>query len=229
MNLRDMLYNLNGALLIMKEVFIFLLTAAIGAGLMIRFLGASPSSPPKSVKNSQSVTPTHSFSIENPPSETLKGSILARSGVIRWQSRVATEPAVLDNPRPIQQGESVSTDDSGKITIEFKDACLLTVSPESKIEFLQTLPDHLVLAQPAGTVTYHNTAVRPVAVRSRHLLAEIQGDATLAVNPVTSSTVITVSREVTVAFNDTDFVTVKKTLTTGRYEYDDEERTITSL
>src|SRR3989344_3525327 len=51
---------------------------------------------------------TSLFSLENAPSESLKGKIEKMSGDIFWFGRVATEPARISSPIDVQQGENLA-------------------------------------------------------------------------------------------------------------------------
>src|SRR4051794_20941381 len=94
-------------LMLMKKLFIFLSSIIIGFLLVFIYKTFSPT---KQVETLQKQTEQAShFSIENPPSNSLKGEIATFSGEVQWQSRTATEGAKLDAVRPLQQGENIIT------------------------------------------------------------------------------------------------------------------------
>ncbi len=113
------------------------------------------------------------FSLDNPPSDSLIGNIATMSGIIDWQSRAATEPAKLHTPVQIEQGELLQTEDTGAATVQFTNCCSLIVSPDTQVNFVQTLPANVVIGQPSGTVEYSVTNSIPLAVRSLDLLINI--------------------------------------------------------
>lgn len=113
------------------------------------------------------------FSLENAPSQALKGKITQRDGEIWWQSRTATEAAKLQETIDIQQGEILIASESGNLTVEFSPAATVALFPETKVEIVQTLPLNLVFNQPAGIGQYQTTGQSPVTIRSHNLIVDL--------------------------------------------------------
>lgn len=159
---------------------------------------------------------TH-FSIENPPPLSLKGNISSLSGTVSWQSRIATQPAEITAPQPIQQGEEIRTGNDGQATIQFPNLGYMIVSPGTELDMIQVLPTSAVIVQNQGSVTYHQTGTIPLAIRSLHLLTTISGDATItkqADEPII--TVAVQKGSAKIGFNTLQYVSVVQEITEGQ-------------
>jgi len=110
------------------------------------------------------------FSIEPPPKESKTGTVSTMSGQILWESRIATAPAEIKELKQVQQGEVLETGKDGQTVVIFSDSVSITLSPESKIEFIQTLPVNFVFKQTKGEVSYLKKGIIPLSIRSLHLL-----------------------------------------------------------
>jgi hypothetical protein len=113
------------------------------------------------------------FSLENAPSDSIRGQITNMSGDIWRQSRTATEPAKLTEAVPIQQGEVLIASVSGKISVNFDPAVKLTLFPDTRVEIVQTLPLNLVFNQTRGVGQYLVTGQAPLTVRSLNLIVNL--------------------------------------------------------
>jgi len=181
---------------------------------------------PKPVINKQ--TPTSTFSIESPPSESLKGSITSRSGTLLWESRIATTPGKLKDTVQIQQGERLITEDKSSVTVNFDDVCSIVFSENADLSFIQTLPIDLVVEQKKGKIEYTVNGKTPLSIRIRNaLITKKSGIIEIIVtdnDPMI--TISTVQSTVQIGFNDLDYVSQVFTLQEGQvYEYNSEERT----
>ena len=85
------------------------------------------------------------FSLEKAPSESLVGTISGINGDVEYESRTATESAKINSPVEVQQGESLSTGDNGKVILNFKDAADITIDSSSGVDIIQTLPAFILL------------------------------------------------------------------------------------
>jgi len=79
-------------------------------------------------REAESEIDTIIYSLEDPPSESLRGQIATMSGEIYWQGRIATESSQIFDPQEILQGESVSIKKDSDLTIEFDNACIIEMS-----------------------------------------------------------------------------------------------------
>ena len=217
----------------------FVLSVIIGIGLIISYINIASAQKTQhyekveqskvtdkpSATQSGTIAVKNNFSLDNAPSESLRGMVGTISGSIEWQSRTATQPATLDSPQQIQQGESLQTGDNGKAIVEFTQCCSIHLFSDTAIDFIQTLPANVVIAQTKGSAEYLVTNTIPVAIRSLHLLINsTNGDVVFTVSktlPVISvyvkkgtmqasfndlnynSTVIPVTAGETFYFNDT--------------------------
>lgn len=169
------------------------------------------------------------FSLEEAPSESLKGTIISFDGKIGWQSRIATQASELITPVPIQQGEKITTEDNGNMTIRFENGCLLKISPKTELDFIQTLATNFVFQEDQGTVDYINNSAAPLSVRSLGLLTQISSaSAGISADKKSSTVTIDVNEGfVEVAYNDLNFVTqTQKVSAKKRIIFDDELRTV---
>lgn len=208
----------------MKYVVLFFISFLIGIGAMI-FILNSRSFQPSKPSLSPSIKPSP-FLLEKAPSKSLRGKIVSMSGDIGWQSRVATEPAALKEPRILQQGEELVTGDDGEATVEFSTVSM-TVAPETKISFIQTLPESIVLSQPEGIVTYANEEGKNFSMKSMHLLVQLnEGVIDVSVDKETHFITIDVQKgSITTAFNDLEYKSTVETTEEGqRFVFNDDER-----
>lgn len=155
------------------------------------------------------------FSLGSAPHDTLRGDITSLSGTVQWQSRTATQPAQLRTPRQIQQGEELRTGKDGSVSVQLSNGPLVTLSPDTHVNFIQTLPTSIVLLQDQGIVTYETD--RAVSVLSLDLLTMLQkGKMTISV----SSDQTTVSNTIlnglaTEAYNDANAITTVTSVSPG--------------
>lgn len=183
----------------MKKIFFFLYALVGGfilIGLYFRFTGTKK--PNVEIKipfiGSQ-------FSLENAPSQSLKGKIISMSGEVDWQSRVATESSKLNTSTQLQQGENITTGPSGNIKVQFGNGAEISLLPKTKIEIIQTLADNIVFNQISGIVVYKKTANYPLSIRAMHLLAETEDAITISIDN-SIVTLESTSGNSKIAFND---------------------------
>lgn len=156
------------------------------------------------------------FSIENAPSESLRGKIATMDGEINWQDRVATEPAKISSPVTIQQGEKLITGEKSSLSLDFPNAVTIEFSPQTEVDIIQTLPKNLVFSQTSGTAQYLKTGNYPVSVRALSLLAENNGDMVIFMDP--EDPIITVKQKsgnTIIAYNDLNFLSHEITIESG--------------
>lgn len=156
------------------------------------------------------------FSLEKAPSQSLVGRITAISGDVSFESRLATEAAKISSVQDVQQGENFYTGTDGKLTIIFKDTLEAIVAEETSLKVIQTLPNNIILSQNRGMVRYKKLSQVPVAVRSYHLLFDLNGEIEISVDkvkPIITATLINGSAKV--AYNDLDITTQTLNLKTG--------------
>lgn len=163
------------------------------------------------------------FSLENPPSNSLKGQITTFSGDAFLQSRTASLPAELTSLQEVVQGENLVTKDKGTITVAFANRETLTIAPNSEIDFIQTLPANIVVAQQAGKIQYTKSSTVPFSITAFSLLVnQQQGTLTVLVdNKNKTATVEVKNGSVQLAYVDTDQNTQVVNLSQGQtFVYD---------
>lgn len=187
----------------LKKIFLF--TISIIIGLTITVLGYLWDAP----RNSQLLKPFFPktfFSVANAPSQSLSGDITSMSGNVAWQSRTADYATLINSPVKIRQGEAISTYENGKAVISFPAIGNMTLSPNTQVGFIQTLPANFVVEQKQGISAYNKNGNIPISVSALDLLINIdEGSSTVSVDKDSTNIVVVVnSGSVTVAFNDTN-------------------------
>lgn len=214
----------------MKNLLIFLVAVSFGVLFFIIFAKTQPQ--PMATPSTNNTTLPYApskFSIENAPSESLKATIASHSGTLKFESRVATEPAeIKEIPTQMQQGEIIQTNENSTAFLRFPDLLTINMTPETSVEFVQTLPQNLVIAQTTGAARYTKTnPVTPLSIRSLHLLInQNEGEFTVFVDPEEAGvSVQSVKGEITVAYNDTDNVVQTVTIPEEKkLTFDDDNR-----
>jgi len=168
-----------------------------------------------------------SFSIEEPPKNSVKGTIESISGSVKWESRIATAPSEIIKPVKISQGEVLETSEDGEATIIFKDIASIVLSSESKLSIIQTLPANFVFDQKSGSVSYEKLGETPISVRALHMLTKINsGKITLSIDSETGEITIDAKKgSAQIGFNNIDNVSTVVDIEKGeKLIYNDETR-----
>jgi hypothetical protein len=214
----------------MKNAGIILLGLCVGViGATFYFLKISPEQKKESYTTP---SPAPSFSVAVPPSDSLQGTITARSGSIQWESRTATVPSELTSNVSIKKGELIETRDTGTVAIHFNHMGTIALAQKSSISFIQTLPTEFVAAQSKGTGMYTVDGTTPLSVRIRTaLLRKTEGAMKITMTEGDPQIRITTDQGTAqIAFNDQDSVSQVFTLREGQtYIYNSEERTAMNL
>lgn len=158
------------------------------------------------------------FSIEKAPSQSLFGKVVSISGNVSWQSRVASFATLIKSPVKLQQGEEINVQNDGKAVINFPQVVTITLSANTQINFIQTLPANFVVKQAQGLSIYDKNGDIPISVRALDLLINVEkGTCTVSVDKNTTDIVVAVnSGFVVIAFNDTDSKTKILTINEGK-------------
>ncbi|MEN9407942.1 MAG: hypothetical protein RLZZ455_1158, partial [Candidatus Parcubacteria bacterium] len=100
------------------------------------------------------------------------------------------------------------------------------LNEETKLSFLQTLPEHIVLGQEGGRVTYKNSSDSSLSVRVLPLLIVMKQSEMIVTVDVGTIRVTAQVGSVQIAFNDTENVVSKIEIETGQeYVFDLNSRT----
>jgi hypothetical protein len=170
------------------------------------------------------------FSFENAPRNSIKGDITILSGEVNWLSRTATEPAGLVSNTKIQQGEELQTGKKGNVSVVFPSLGILSLSENTNVKIIQTIPSSFVLTQTSGTAEYEKTSTGEFSIRSLHLLSTIDsGRVTITVDEIDKEiTIIVHTGTLTVGYNDLDNISTVQTLSKGEtLIFNDETRDTT--
>ena len=211
----------------MKDLVLFIIGLLIGIGAVIGNsslkIKNTPAEPIISKK-----PPEPSFSVETPPSESLRGIIATHSGNMLWEARTATSPGELKGNAKIQQGERLVTKEKSSAKVNFDRAGSFELSENSDLSFIQTLPIDLVVEQKKGKIKYIINGKSPLSIRVRSaLITKKSGiiEITLADND-SIVLISTLQGTAQIGFNDLDYVSQVFTLREGHiYEYNSDERT----
>ncbi len=188
----------------MKYLFVFLLTFLLGTLGVIGY-GILRKSPGKPIQNIIETASKPEFSIENAPSESIKGSIASMAGDIYWESRTATVSSLIKNDVTLQQGEQIQTGDNGNMNIDFGREILIKVEPKTQISFVQTLPINFVSSIASGSAEFKRLSSTPITVRALHLLIKVDSDVVISIDQDNSLVNLNVKNGmVTAAYNDED-------------------------
>ena len=208
----------------MKYVLFIILALVVGllaGGGIYYWQHKTPTDPETVVTPVQNKPIGTAFSLEQAPINSLRGEIISLTGIPYWESRIATEPAVLREEIAVQQGEKLIASDSGTITVKFASAGSVKLFPKSEIDIIQTLPVNLVFAQKKGKVEYTSLGSSPFSIRSFHLLLTIpKGKVIMNVDDATESiTAEVVEGEIIAAFNSPEFVSQTMSASAGQMVY----------
>ncbi len=209
----------------MKDLWLFIVSILIGGLMAVGYFRFIVDKSPIISPISQKTEPT--FSIANPPKESITGKITSISGGVEWESRVATQPAQIAKPVPIRQGENLITKDDGNISLTFDNIGNIKLLPKTEVDFVQTLPVNFVVNQKSGTVVYIKEGTVPFSVRSLHLLTTITGEIKLVIDEQKPIITINVNKgSVTIAYNDLQNISHTQTIYEGKqFIFNDELRT----
>src|SRR3989338_454957 len=130
----------------MKDLVLFIISLVLGIGIVFGYsILKTQNNLQKQVISKKS--PASTFSIDTPPSESLKGSIASRSGTLLCESRIASSPGKLEDTIQIQQGERLLTEDKSSATVNFAQVGSFELADNSDLSLFQTLPVDLVVCK----------------------------------------------------------------------------------
>lgn len=169
-------------------------------------------------------TAINDFSIELPPTDSIKGNIISSSGEIYWISRIATDEAKLTT-KTLQQGESIRTAKDGSLTIEFPTQAQIQVNNETQIDFAQTLPVSFLINIASGSANVKKLE-KPVSIRAMHLLIR-QNSGELEIGVDSENALINLnikSGSITTSYNDLNLVTHTNDFNVGKVIFNNATR-----
>jgi hypothetical protein len=173
----------------LKYLLLFLIPFAITVSAILAYFNFNSNLKGLKIRNLPSfnlndVVKFSRYTLEKAPSETLVGTMLNLSGTVKYESRMATESALIEKAVNVQQGDIIETGEDGSVSVQFKDIAELNIKSLSKTEIVQTLPANLVFWHKSGSVVYKKIGPNPVSVRAHRLLIDINGEAEIIFNKV---------------------------------------------
>jgi len=167
------------------------------------------------------------FSLEKAPSNSISGILLSWSGQILYESRIATQEALLTSVVPVEQGESFETKSGAKFSVLFSPIATLSAEPKTKVSIVQAIPEQMVFEQNFGKITYQVSDGKKISVRTLHALIE-KSNGSMVVTLDTDTKLITIivkSGTAVVGFNDSNTVSTLLPLASGdTYIFHDDTR-----
>lgn len=195
----------------MNKAIIFIITCILGIIIVVDYFLWKPTESQSEITITPSPQQNEQLDkkslLNNPPPESIKGQITNLIGEVEWQSRAATEFEEITEPQQILQGEIVATKD-GTVDISFNEDMLFSLQEDSELEFVQTLPDKLVLVHRNGTINYENNTSAPLSIRSSSLIALLSnGSMEITRDNEEQQIIITaIQGTVQIAYNNADFI-----------------------
>lgn len=172
------------------------------------------------------------FSLSQAPTNSEIGQITLLAGTVKWESRTATQEAVIHATRLIQQGEELSTGANGQASMSFGNATsVMTLFPNTDLSVIQTLPQNIVIDQEDGQATYTDTGSTPIAIKSMNLLLELaDGSINVVPDPIMDTVTISVQKgSATAAFDDSTETSNVVPIPAGTtFEFDNDSLTYTT-
>lgn len=212
----------------MKLLLVFIFTLCLSFVLTYLYLLTIPTKTEISIKLPTLTAIPVEYNPDLPPKNSLIGEIASPSGEIFWISRTATQPAMLKDISQIKQGEILITKNASQVSVLFPNSVELKLEENSQLEFVQTLPQNLVLIQKTGRVIYQqNSAV--LSLKTFHLLTNIEGEkVVVTVDDVKKIVFLDIySGKITLAYNDLNFNSKTQVVTSGaRVIFTDDNRKI---
>src|SRR5260370_20791662 len=106
------------------------------------------------------------------------------SGEVLWESRIASQCSPLSAAQAIQQGEEVDIGKDGLGSISFDKTLTFTLSNNTQVAIVQTLPANLIMQLKTGSVKIEKLdSSIPVSWRGLDLLIDLQkGEYQITVN-----------------------------------------------
>ena len=219
----------------MRYFWLYILGLTIGVVIACSYYVYVNGSKLPAVTTKPSVAPTETgtYSIEEAPAKSLKGSIASQSGSFLFESRTATRAGELKDIKTVQQGERFITGSSSTATLVFEKVDSVELSENTDISFIQTLPTNFVVEQKNGRAKYTVTGVIPVSIRIRSAVITKNCSGSLQIEMTDGDSIVlisTISGDAKIGFNDLDYVSQVFTLRSGEvYEYNSDERTTINI
>ena len=201
----------------MKNLLIFLGYFLVGITLVFGLKQTV-----KTINEQKLQTPiaSHSFSLYSAPNNSLTGTVVSLNGDVEWESRTAIKASKIDKLIPIQQGESITTKE-GNAKVNFSDTLNLNIFRNTKINFIQTLPQNIVVSQNSGLAEF-KSYTKPVTVRTINLITKMNNNSDMEISFSSTRPIVMItikSGSAVVAYNDPYFITQIADISSGEIFY----------
>lgn len=147
------------------------------------------------------------FSLDQAPSQSLRGTITGLTGEVKFLGRTATEAALVATSGVIiQQGENYMTGNNSTLAFSFEPSYSVWMNELTEVDIIQTLPTAMVVSQVDGTARYKTPDNAPISIRTAYLLTQLTGEATVERDSTEATVRVTVaSGSAIAAYNDLDY------------------------
>lgn len=140
-----------------------------------------------------------------PPIAAIDAKIIQINGNVKKEGRNDTKFNLIKKPTTLVEGDSVATE-NGSSEILFKNIVTLKLASNAEIDYLNGLPNALVLRQPNGIINYTIlNNIKPFSIRSLGLLIQFDKKANATINTNSEKGFVMVSLnsgEITLAYSD---------------------------
>src|ERR1035437_10299896 len=165
-------------------------------------------------------TPQQMHVVLNPPQEAVQAMVTNISGKVEKEGRNDTSFHDILKPTTLVEGESLIATDSGSVSVQFNNIAVLSLATNTELDYLNGLPNALVVRQPRGTIAYDTSLnIKPFSIRSLGLLTQLtsQAKATIITNTTEQTVYVTVIKgTVTLAYSDQNNNTQVEKLNKGQ-------------
>lgn len=165
-----------------------------------------------------------------PPTGALTAAVSQINGEVSKETR-EEQTQRLTKETTLIQGESIIAT-NGAALVSFKDQATLTLGTNTRVDYVNGLPDALVLSQTTGEVTYTIlNKIKPFSIQSLALLIQFSNLAEVTVTTNADDETVSVyvtSGELTLAYSDADYNTQVEKITEGQSAiFENEQSTLT--
>ena len=165
-------------------------------------------------------TPQQIHTVLQPPQGAIQATVTNLLGKVGKEGRNDTSFHSITKPTTLIEGESLSATDSGSVSVQFNNIAVLSLGTNTELDYLNGLPNALVVRQPKGTISYDTALnIKPFSIRSLGLLTQLinQTKATIVTNTTEQTVYVTVIKgTVTLAYSDQNNNTQVEKLNKGQ-------------
>lgn len=109
-----------------------------------------------------------------PPTNSQIAQVIAVKNDVTKIPRNATTAATIKTGDEVLVGETVTTGENSETTLQLGSSLTSSVSANTVMTFLSTVPETILVKQDQGTAIYQNNGEQPFSLRILHFLIELQ-------------------------------------------------------